>query len=137
MNTGDQEKHIMKNLEENYLKPFLNRSTQMNAKKTFLAFYEKNVPIPDDIIGFFAASFKKEIARYKKKSEPEDPDNDRPILVELMIRIAQSKESESISSICQKVAEESGIVGDENNTAGEVLHKRMKSFQKRSRVRKG
>ena len=80
--------------------------------------------------------FKKDITNLPNKSLRKHPNINRSVLVELMIRIAKSKNDESIDSICQMVAEESGIQGNETNTAGELLRKGMEDFQSRSKVKR-
>jgi hypothetical protein len=119
-----------------HLKPFLKQPTLMKAKRAFVAFHEKGLPIPGEIADFITREFRKEIISHPDNSVVENSEIDRTVLVELMIRIAKSRESESIDSICQIVAEESGIQGNETHTAGELLRKSMEEFRGRSKVRK-
>lgn len=133
---SDQDKRFNGVLEEIYLEPFLNDPTEMKAKQVFVAYHEKGLSVPEEILVFLSRIFRQEIATHDDKCIKQKYNDDRAILVELMIRIAKSQDSESISSICQKVAEESGIAGDESNTAGELLRKRMEAFQQRSKIRR-
>ena len=129
-----QTKHLI--LEDSYLKPFQKGPSLTKAKQAFVAYHDKGVPIPDAVIAFFAAKFSKEIELHEEKPPLEKNDNERAILVELMIRIARSKDNVSIKSICQEMAEEIGMQGDGTHSAGELLQHRMENFKKRSKVRK-
>ena len=126
----------MEALIHTHLKPFLKQPTLMKAKQTFVAFHEKGLPVPEEIADFISKEFRKEIISHPDNSLVESSEIDRSVLVELMIRIAKSQDSESIDSICQMVAEESGIQGNERHTAGELLRKSMEEFRGRSKVRK-
>ena len=126
----------MEVLIHTHLKPFLKQPTLMNAKQAFVAYHEKGLPVPEEIADFISEEFRKEIISHPDNSVVENSEIDRSVLVELMIRIAKSQDSESIDSICQTVAEESGIQGNETHTAGELLRKSMEEFRGRSKVRK-
>ncbi len=126
----------MEPLTHIYLEPFLKQPTLIKAKQAFVAYHEKGLPVPEEIADFLMKKFKKEISTHPDNSIVENLDIDRSVLVELMIRIAKSQDSESIDSICQMVAEESGIQGNETHTAGELLRKSMEEFRGRSKVRK-
>ena len=132
-----QAKHFIGILTDKYLKPFQRRPTLIGAKQAFVAFHEKGLPIPDDILEFFVKKFTKEIGTQPEKPTFEESDNERAILVELMIRIAKSQDNVSINSICQEMAEEVGIRGNDTSTAGELLRQRMENFKERSKVRNG
>lgn len=119
-----------------HLKSFLKQPTLIKAKQAFVAYHEKGLPLPEEIADFISEEFRKEIISQPDNSIAENSEIDRSVLVELMIRIAKSQDSESIDSICQKVAEESGIQGNETHTAGELLRKSMEEFRGRSKVRK-
>jgi len=129
-----QTRHFI--LEDSYLKPFQKESTLTRAKQVFVAYHEKGLPIPDDVLAFLTKEFSKEIELQEEKPHLEKGENERAILVELMIRIAKSKDNVSIRSICQQMAEEIGMEGDGTSTAGALLHRRMENFKKRSKVRK-
>lgn len=126
----------MEPLTHIHLKPFLIQPTLIKAKQAFVAYQEKGLPVPEEITDFLTKEFRKEISAHPDNSVVENSDIDRSVLVELMIRIAKSRESESIDSVCQMVAEESGIQGNETHTAGELLRKSMEEFRGRSKVRK-
>lgn len=126
----------MGKLIDTHLKSFLKRPTLIKAKQAFVAYRERGLPVPEDIANFLAEEFKKDIFSLSNKSLIKHPNINRSILVELMIRIAKSKNGESIDSICQMVAEESGIQGNETNTAGEVLRTGMEEFRERSKVKR-
>ncbi len=132
----DKEQHFIGILTDKYLQPFQKRPTVIGAKQAFVAYHEKGLPIPDDIIKFFVKKFNKEIGTHSEKPTFEKSDNERAILVELMIRIAKSQDNVSINSICQEMAEEVGIQGNDTSTAGELLRQRMENFKERSKVRK-
>ena len=125
----------MEPLAHIHLKPFLKQPTLVRAKQAFVAYHEKGLPVPEEIADFLTKEFRNEISTHPDNSVIENSDIDRSVLVELMIRIAKSQDSESIDSICQMVAEESGIQGNETNTAGELLRKSMEEFRGRSKVR--
>ena len=131
-----QAKHFIGILTDKYLKPFQRHPTLIGAKQAFVAYHEKGLPIPDDIIEFFVKKFNKEIGNHPEKPAFERSENERAILVELMIRIARSQDNVSINSICQEMAEEVGIQGNDTSTAGELLRQRMENFKERSKVRK-
>ena len=122
-------------LADKFLSEFERQPTPENAKQAFVTCHDEGIPIPSILNDFIAQLFRAELPKRRVSSDSED-DNYRSVLVELMIRIAKSKDNESITSICQQVAEESGIEGDETYTAGELLRKRMEEFQKRSKVRR-
>ncbi len=124
-------------LEDTYLKPFKKRPTLIGAKQAFVAYHEKGLQIPDDVVAFFVEKFSKEINVHAEKPVLDKSENERAILVELMIRIARSKDNVSIKSICQEMAEEIGMQGDGTSSAGELLQKRMENFRERAKVRKG
>ena len=126
----------MEPLTQIYLKPFLKEPTLIKAKQAFVAYHEKGLPVPEEIADFLTKEFRNEISTHPDNSVVENSDIDRSVLVELMIRIAKSQDSESIDSICQMVAEESGIPGNNTHTAGELLRKSMEEFRGRSKVRK-
>ena len=126
----------MGTLIDSQLKSFLKRPTLIKAKQAFVACREKGMPVPEDIAYFLTEEFRKDINNLSNKSQIEYPSIDRSVLVELMIRIAKSQNSESIDSICQMVAEESGIQGNETNTAGELLRRGMEEFRARSKVKR-
>lgn len=127
----------MEPLTLSHLKPFLKQPTLIKAKQAFVAYREKGLPVPEEIADFLTSEFRTEITSLPENNEIENSDIDRSVLVELMIRIAKSQDSESIDSICQMVAEESGITGNERHTAGELLRKSMEEFRERSKVRGG
>ena len=126
----------METLIDSHLKSFLKRPTLIKAKQAFIAYREKGLPVPEDIALFLTEEFRKDIINRPNKSQMDHPNIDRSVLVELMIRIAKSKNGESIDSLCQMVAEESGIQGNETNTAGELLRKGMEEFRARSKVKR-
>lgn len=126
----------MGTLLDSHLKSFLKRPTLIKAKQAFVAYREKGLPLPEDIAYFLTEEFRKDINNLSNKSKIEYPSIDRSVLVELMIRIAKSQNSESIDSICQMVAEESGIQGNQNNTGGELLRRGMEEFRGRSKVKR-
>jgi hypothetical protein len=126
----------METLIDSHLKSFLKRPTLIKAKQAFVAYREKGLPVPEDIALFLTEEFRKDIINRPNKSQMDHPNIDRSVLVELMIRIAKSKNGESIDSLCQMVAEESGIQGNETNTAGELLRKGMEEFRGRSKVKR-
>ena len=125
----------MSTLADKFLSQFQRHPTPENAKQAFVVCHDDGVPIPSMLNDFLAQLFRKELPKRTVSADTEDDDY-RSVLVELMIRIAKSKDNESITSICQQVAEESGIEGDDTFTAGELLRKRMEEFQKRSKVRR-
>ena len=126
--------YYMDILIHTHLNPFLKRPTLIKAKQAFIAYSEEELPVPEEIVEFLLKEFRGEIARGPNNPVAEDLSIDRSILVELMIRIAKSQDAESIDSICQMVAEESGIQGNETSTAGELLRKSMEEFRERSKV---
>lgn len=126
----------METLIDSHLKSFLKRPTLIKAKQAFIAYREKGLPVPEDIALFLTEEFRKDIINRPNKSQMDHPNIDRSVLVELMIRIAKSKNGESIDSLCQMVAEESGIQGNGTNTAGELLRKGMEEFRGRSKVKR-
>jgi len=126
----------MGTLIDTHLKSFLKRPTLIKAKQAFVAYREQGLPVPEDIAHFLTDEFRKDIIKRPNKSQIEHPDIDRSILVELMTRIAKSQNDESIDSICQMVAEESGIHGNETNTAGELLRKGMEEFRGRPKAKR-
>jgi len=126
----------MGTLIDNHLKSFLKRPTLIKAKQVFVAYRERGLPVPEDIANFLEEEFKKDIINLPNRSLIEHPNINRSVLVELMIRIGKSKNDESIDSICQMVAEESGIQGNETNTAGELLRTGMEEFRGRSKVKR-
>jgi hypothetical protein len=126
----------METLIDSHLKSFLKRPTLIKAKQAFVAYREKGLPVPEDIALFLTEEFRKDIINRPNKSQMDHPNIDRSVLVELMIRIAKSKNGESIDSLCQMVAEESGIQGNGTNTAGELLRKGMEEFRGRSKVKR-
>lgn len=123
-------------LAHTHLGPFLKRPTLIKAKQAFIAYSEEGLPVPEEIVDFLLKEFRGEVARAPSNPAAEDISIDRSILVELMIRIAKSQDAESIDSICQMVAEESGIQGNETSTAGELLRKSMEEFRGRSKVKR-
>ena len=126
----------MATLIDSHLKSFLKRPTLIKAKQAFIAYRENGLPVPEDIALFLTEEFRKDIINRPNKSQMDHPNIDRSVLVELMIRIAKSKNGESIDSLCQMVAEESGIQGNGTNTAGELLRKGMEEFRGRSKVKR-
>jgi hypothetical protein len=126
----------METLIDSHLKSFLKRPTLIKAKQAFVAYREKGLPVPEDIALFLTEEFRKDIINRPNKSQMDHPNIDRSVLVELMIRIAKSKNGETIDSLCQMVAEESGIQGNGTNTAGELLRKGMEEFRGRSKVKR-
>lgn len=126
----------METLIDSHLKSFLKRPTLIKAKQAFIAYRENGLPVPEDIALFLTEEFRKDIINRPNKSQMDHPNIDRSVLVELMIRIAKSKNGESIDSLCQMVAEESGIQGNGTNTAGELLRKGMEEFRGRSKVKR-
>ena len=126
----------MGTLIDTHLKSFLKQPTLIKAKQAFVACHEQGLPVPEDIAHFLTEEFKKDIINRPNTSQIEHPDIDRSILVELMIRIAKSQNDVSIDSICQMVAEDSGIQGNETHTAGELLRKGMEEFRGRSKVKR-
>ncbi len=128
--------YVMDILLHTHLNPFLKRPTLIRAKQAFVAYSEEGLPVPEEIVNFLLEDFKEEIAILPNKLVAEDTTIDRSILKELMIRIANSQDVESIDSICQTVADESGIEGNDTNTAGELLRQSMEAFQGRSKVKK-
>ncbi len=128
--------YYMDILRHTHLNQFLKRPTLIKAKQAFVAYSEEGLPVPEEIVDFLLKAFRGEIKRTPRNLVAADTSIDRSILVELMIRIAKSQDDESIDSICQMVAEESGIQGNEANTAGELLRKSMEEFRGRSKVKR-
>jgi len=126
----------MGTLIDSHLKSFLKRPTLIKAKQVFVAYRERGLPVPEEIANFLEEEFKKDIINLPNRSLIEQPNINRSVLVELMVRIGKSKNDESIDSICQMVAEESGIQGNETNTAGELLRTGMEEFRGRSKVKR-
>jgi len=124
----------METLLDSHLKSFLKQPTLIKAKQAFITCHDKGLPVPEEIARFLAEAFRKDIASRSNKPESRHQTIDRSVLVELMIRIAKSRDGESIDSICQMVANESGIQGNKTNTAGEILRKGMEEFRQRSKV---
>ena len=129
-------RYYMDILVHTHLNPFLKRPTLIMAKQAFVAYSDEGLPVPEEIVDFLLGEFRGELAKAPDNLVAEDISIDRSILVELMIRIAKSQDAESIDSICQMVAEESGIQGNETSTAGELLRKSMEEFRERSKIKR-
>ena len=121
----------IKSFEKILLEQFLSKPSVEKAKDCVIAYNEQQLTVPDPVITYLAEQFREE-NRPSPDPHRKSEEDYQIILADLMNEIAQSKDTESILSISERVAAQYHIIGDGRNSPGELLLKRMKEFKKRS-----